>query len=240
MVGKRVRDWPHLLPHTDAGRAERGVNAMRETRGPRVSTQARHTARWHACVTTMKVAGGDASARRTHSDVASTHTGSTSPRVPQHTNTKEDRAREGAARFYAQAMTRFGARFAFLAACAVLALAGPAVTFSPAVLPHSGAEVTVAWSGVAAPSNADVLVIHATVLSSSTALQPFGYLPANQSVGWDTGSGSFTMPLVNLRDAAYWFEYKQVILIEVAVWCPLSPLPPPSSSLRCWTRYGDA
>lgn len=97
---------------------------------------------------------------------------------------------------------------ALLAAFAVGAAAAPLVSFSPSVLPYSGALLTVTWTGVEAPSSEDLLVVIAT--TASGPLRPFGFLPVNQSAGWQTGSGSFQFPLVNLRVAAYSFQYNRV------------------------------
>lgn len=87
--------------------------------------------------------------------------------------------------------------------------AQPSLTFSPAVLPSSGSSLTVKWSGVTGATNEDVVAVKATLTTSAFQMKDLGWVPVNMSAGWASGSGVFSIPLVNMRSVAYSFGYIQ-------------------------------
>ncbi|KAI7995996.1 putative inactive purple acid phosphatase 2 [Camellia lanceoleosa] len=71
------------------------------------------------------------------------------------------------------------------------------ISVSPQTLSKSGDPVTIQWSGVDSPSKLDWLGIYSPPNSSSSDF--VGYLFLSTSPTWQSGSGSITIPLVNLR-----------------------------------------
>nr|ANN22407.1 purple acid phosphatase 2 [Camellia oleifera] len=71
------------------------------------------------------------------------------------------------------------------------------ISVSPQALSKSGDPVTIQWSGVDSPSKLDWLGIYSPPNSSSSDF--IGYLFLSTSPTWQSGSGSITIPLVNLR-----------------------------------------
>ncbi|EPS65927.1 hypothetical protein M569_08847, partial [Genlisea aurea] len=71
------------------------------------------------------------------------------------------------------------------------------VDVSPGTLAESGDDVTVRWSGIERPSDLDWLGIYSPANSSHRYF--IGYFFLSSSPGWESGSGSITFPLINLR-----------------------------------------
>lgn len=71
------------------------------------------------------------------------------------------------------------------------------ISFSPNTLSKSGDPVTIKWSGVDPTSKLDWVGIYSPPNSSSDHY--IGYFFLNKSSTWQSGSGSITFPLVNLR-----------------------------------------
>ncbi|GMP93858.1 hypothetical protein CsSME_00043523 [Camellia sinensis var. sinensis] len=71
------------------------------------------------------------------------------------------------------------------------------ISVSPQTLSKSGDPVKIQWSGVDSPSKLDWLGIYSPPNSSSSDF--IGYLFLSTSPTWQSGSGSTTIPLVNLR-----------------------------------------
>ena len=116
-----------------------------------------------------------------------------------------------------------------LAAIAAVALSAPSVTFSPDTLPSSGSVVTIKWTGVDSPSSQDLLVVQANLNNGAgAALKPLGFMPVNATAGWETGSGVFSFPLVNMRTVAYSFAY-----VRVRLFADISLCLPPCLPLLC-------
>uniref|UniRef100_A0A166EBS0 Purple acid phosphatase N-terminal domain-containing protein n=1 Tax=Daucus carota subsp. sativus TaxID=79200 RepID=A0A166EBS0_DAUCS len=83
------------------------------------------------------------------------------------------------------------------------------ISFSPKTLSKSGDPVTIKWSGVDAPSELDWVGIYSPPNSSKDHY--IGYFNLSKSETWQSGSGSLTFPLVNLRSNYQfrifrWFE----------------------------------
>ncbi|XP_074329006.1 putative inactive purple acid phosphatase 2 [Apium graveolens] len=73
----------------------------------------------------------------------------------------------------------------------------PSIYFSPKTLSKSGDPVTIKWSGIDPVSNLDWVGIYSPPNSSSDHY--IGYFFLSKSPTWQSGSGSLTFPLVNLR-----------------------------------------
>ncbi|CAH9128938.1 unnamed protein product [Cuscuta epithymum] len=73
------------------------------------------------------------------------------------------------------------------------------ISVSPKTLVKSGDSVTIRWSGVESPSKLDWLGIYSPADSSHDNF--IGYVFLSSSPGWEYGSGSISIPLVNLRSA---------------------------------------
>lgn len=129
--------------------------------------------------------------------------------------------------------------WACLAALLGLGLSAPAITLTPSVLSTSDSTVTVAWSGVASPTGEDVLRVNGVLASTGMPLESFGWFPVNQSSTWQSGSGSLTFPLVNMRDALFTFSYAQVCLVR-ALFCFVNYVSCVHFFRRigsCWTSF---
>ncbi|GFP88730.1 probable inactive purple acid phosphatase 2 [Phtheirospermum japonicum] len=72
-----------------------------------------------------------------------------------------------------------------------------AITVSSRSIPKSGDQITIRWSGIDSPSQLDWLGIYSPSNSSHTDF--IGYIFLSSSPGWKSGSGSTTIPLINLR-----------------------------------------
>ncbi|XAR65255.1 Phosphodiesterase I [Bertholletia excelsa] len=71
------------------------------------------------------------------------------------------------------------------------------ISVSPHTLSKSGDRVTVQWSGIDSPSKFDWLGIYSPPDAASENF--IGYFFLSSSPTWQSGSGSITVPLVNLR-----------------------------------------
>ncbi|VFQ66652.1 unnamed protein product [Cuscuta campestris] len=71
------------------------------------------------------------------------------------------------------------------------------ISISPKTLVKSGDSVTIRWSGVDSPSKLDWIGIYSPATSSHDDF--IGYVFLSSSPGWENGSGSISIPLVNLR-----------------------------------------
>ncbi|KAL3631217.1 prolyl aminopeptidase [Castilleja foliolosa] len=72
-----------------------------------------------------------------------------------------------------------------------------AINVSSRSIPKSGDPITVSWSGIDSPSQLDWLGIYSP--SNSSHKDFIGYIFLSSSTGWKSGSGSTTIPLINLR-----------------------------------------
>jgi hypothetical protein len=80
----------------------------------------------------------------------------------------------------------------------LLSTSSPAsISVSPQTLSKSGDPVTIQWSQIPSPSNLDWLGIYSPPDSSHDNF--IGYLFLSSSPTWQSGSGSITIPLTNLR-----------------------------------------
>ncbi|CAN0929470.1 Probable inactive purple acid phosphatase 2, partial [Linum grandiflorum] len=79
----------------------------------------------------------------------------------------------------------------------VIALSKPTLTVSPTVLNRSGDAVTVTWSNVPSPSSLDWVGIYSPPDSRHDHF--IGYKFLSSSPGWESGSGSLSIPITNLR-----------------------------------------
>ncbi|KAK1425754.1 hypothetical protein QVD17_21112 [Tagetes erecta] len=73
----------------------------------------------------------------------------------------------------------------------------PSLSLSTTSLSKSNNSVTVTWTGVNSPSQLDWLGIYSP--PNSSIRNYIGYLYLNTSANWKSGSGSITIPLINLR-----------------------------------------
>ncbi|XP_073021449.1 probable inactive purple acid phosphatase 2 [Primulina eburnea] len=71
------------------------------------------------------------------------------------------------------------------------------ISVSHKLLSKSGDPITIRWSGVDSPSKLDWLGIYSP--SNSSHENFIGYIFLSTSIGWRSGSGSLTFPVVNLR-----------------------------------------
>ncbi|RAL40125.1 hypothetical protein DM860_008265 [Cuscuta australis] len=71
------------------------------------------------------------------------------------------------------------------------------ISVSPKTLVKSGDSVTIRWSGDDSPSKLDWIGIYSPATSSHDDF--IGYVFLSSSPGWENGSGSISIPLVNLR-----------------------------------------
>ncbi|XP_008465701.1 probable inactive purple acid phosphatase 2 [Cucumis melo] len=71
------------------------------------------------------------------------------------------------------------------------------ISLSPSILSKSGDSVHIQWSGIESPSNLDWLGIYSPPNSSHKHF--VGYLFLSSSPTWESGYGSVSIPLVNLR-----------------------------------------
>ncbi|EYU28840.1 hypothetical protein ABFS82_12G093900 [Erythranthe guttata] len=71
------------------------------------------------------------------------------------------------------------------------------VSVSSRSIPKSGDPITVKWSGIDSPSELDWLGIYSP--ANSTHQNFIGYIFLSSSPEWQSGSGSVTIPLINLR-----------------------------------------
>ncbi|XP_073054996.1 probable inactive purple acid phosphatase 2 [Primulina eburnea] len=73
----------------------------------------------------------------------------------------------------------------------------PSISITPKVIPKSGDPITITWSGIDSPVQLDWVGIYSPANSSNDNF--IGYVFLSSSPGWESGSGSITIPLVNLR-----------------------------------------
>ena len=79
------------------------------------------------------------------------------------------------------------------------------LTASPAVLPFSGANVTIRWSGILGASLDDVIQI--VQRQEGGIEQTIGWLQVRDYSSWESGSGVVTIPLTNMRVDYFLFRY---------------------------------
>ncbi|KAK9707184.1 hypothetical protein RND81_07G178300 [Saponaria officinalis] len=77
------------------------------------------------------------------------------------------------------------------------ATSNPTISVSPTTLNKSGDKIEVKWSNITNPSNLDWLGIYSPPTSANDHF--IGYFFLSLSPTWETGSGSLTFPLINLR-----------------------------------------
>ncbi|XP_027347832.1 probable inactive purple acid phosphatase 9 [Abrus precatorius] len=73
----------------------------------------------------------------------------------------------------------------------------PSISVTPTTLSKSGDTVLLRWSGIVSPSDLDFLAIYSPPTSSHDNF--VGYLFLSKSPTWQSGSGSLSLPLINLR-----------------------------------------
>ncbi|CAL5212999.1 unnamed protein product [Lathyrus oleraceus] len=78
-----------------------------------------------------------------------------------------------------------------------LAQSKPSIIVTPTTLSKSGDTVEIRWSGIQSPSVLDWVGIYSPPTSSHDNF--IGYLFLSKSPTWQNGSGSLSLPLVNLR-----------------------------------------
>ncbi|KAG8366429.1 hypothetical protein BUALT_Bualt17G0078700 [Buddleja alternifolia] len=71
------------------------------------------------------------------------------------------------------------------------------ISVTPRSIPKSGDPITIKWSGIDPPSHLDWLGIYSP--SNSSHKDFIGYIFLSSSPEWRSGSGSITIPLINLR-----------------------------------------
>ena len=71
------------------------------------------------------------------------------------------------------------------------------LSITPTVLAKSGDPIRIQWSGIAEPSKLDWLGIYSPPDSDHENF--IGYVFLNSSATWQSGSGSISLPLINLR-----------------------------------------
>ncbi|KAF3949507.1 hypothetical protein CMV_024627 [Castanea mollissima] len=71
------------------------------------------------------------------------------------------------------------------------------LSITPTVLAKSGDPIRIQWSGIAEPSQLDWLGIYSPPDSDHENF--IGYVFLNSSATWQSGSGSISLPLINLR-----------------------------------------
>nr|GMD00396.1 probable inactive purple acid phosphatase 2 [Ipomoea batatas] len=71
------------------------------------------------------------------------------------------------------------------------------ISVTPKTVPKSGESITIRWSGIDSPSNLDWLGIYSPPESSNRYF--IGYFFLSSSPEWESGSGSISFPLINLR-----------------------------------------
>ncbi|XP_027097832.1 probable inactive purple acid phosphatase 2 [Coffea arabica] len=86
------------------------------------------------------------------------------------------------------------------------------ISVTPKTLAKSGHPVTIRWSGIDSPSKLDWLGIYSPPTSSNDNF--IGYIFLSTSPGWESGSGSISIPLVNLR-SEYQFRIFRWIQSEI-------------------------
>lgn len=80
------------------------------------------------------------------------------------------------------------------------------LTASPQVLLNNMDNVTLSWTGVLQPLPEDLIYIYSPY--TKNASEPaIGWKYVKEVSTWETGSGSFTFPLVNSRENGYVFRY---------------------------------
>jgi hypothetical protein len=82
---------------------------------------------------------------------------------------------------------------------------------TPSVLAHNGDYVTVAWSGVPAPTSKDVISLY----MPPDATSPMYAYAVTTAPAWHSGAGSLSIRLVNMR-APYRFAYTNGSGLDVA------------------------
>jgi hypothetical protein len=78
-----------------------------------------------------------------------------------------------------------------------LAQSKPSINVTPTTLTKSGDTVEIRWSGIQSPSELDFVGIYSP--PNSTHDNYIGYLFLSKSPSWQSGSGSLSLPLINLR-----------------------------------------
>ncbi|XP_061368018.1 probable inactive purple acid phosphatase 2 [Gastrolobium bilobum] len=73
----------------------------------------------------------------------------------------------------------------------------PSISVSPTTLSKSGDSVVIRWSGIESPSDLDWVGIYSPPTSSHDNF--IGYLFLSKSPVWQSGSGSISLPLIDLR-----------------------------------------
>ncbi|EGC32331.1 hypothetical protein DICPUDRAFT_38536 [Dictyostelium purpureum] len=74
----------------------------------------------------------------------------------------------------------------------------PSISITPYPVQNSNDEITITWSGIDNPTKYDIVAIYSP--SNASATHPNGYIQVSQSPSWKTGSGSLSIPLLNVRE----------------------------------------
>ncbi|KAL9997334.1 putative phosphodiesterase I [Helianthus debilis subsp. tardiflorus] len=114
----------------------------------------------------------------------------------------------------------------------------PSLSLSTPSLSRSNNSVIVTWTGVDSPSQLDWLGIYSPPDSS---LRNFiGYLYLNTSPTWQSGSGSITIPLINLRSnyKIRIFRWTESEIVPTRLDHDHNPLPQPKHLLAETEEFG--
>nr|XP_043626707.1 probable inactive purple acid phosphatase 2 [Erigeron canadensis] len=114
----------------------------------------------------------------------------------------------------------------------------PSLSLSTTSLTQSNNSVTVTWSRVDSPSQLDWLGIYSPPTSSLRNY--IGYLYLNTSPTWQSGSGSITIPLINLRSKYKFriFRWSESEIIPTRMDHDHNPLPQPKHLLAETEEFG--
>ncbi|KAI3744451.1 hypothetical protein L1987_57532 [Smallanthus sonchifolius] len=114
----------------------------------------------------------------------------------------------------------------------------PSLSLSTTSLSKSNNSVTVNWSGVDSPSQLDWLGIYSP--PDSSLRNYIGYLYLNASPTWQSGLGSITIPLINLRSKykIRIFRWTESEIIPTRQDHDHNPLPQPKHLLAETEEFG--
>ncbi|KAM9958260.1 hypothetical protein ACTFIW_001121 [Dictyostelium discoideum] len=71
------------------------------------------------------------------------------------------------------------------------------ISVTPGLVENSNDQVTISWSGIVKPTTNDIVAIYSP--STASVTHPWGYIKLSQSSSWKSGSGSVSLPLLNVR-----------------------------------------
>ncbi|XP_076922933.1 putative inactive purple acid phosphatase 2 [Bidens hawaiensis] len=115
----------------------------------------------------------------------------------------------------------------------------PSLTLSTTSLSNSNNSLTITWSRVNSPSQLDWLGIYSP--PNSSLRNYIGYVYLNTSPGWQSGSGSITLPLINLRSGykIRIFRWTESEIVPTRLDHDRNPLPQPKHVLAETEEFGS-